>query len=208
MTQIQGDKLDDGGSGAMPDGPGCQPTPSAASASSQSGIPIANGYCDALSRARIRSYSHKQRDLTLEFSNSADLTEVVTRVGLTSAEQAEASGYDRAVASIAVAFIGPLARKAFELLELVANNGGQLDAEDARLDRFCDDCAGHCDTINFCFDAGYLAQCGSDDNYTVKLLQEGWRLLAQVGVTEGGDGEAGSVSEANSTQSSEAGGAL
>jgi hypothetical protein len=41
------------------------------------------GVVEALRRATIRSYSHKQLDLSLEFQNSDDLTAVVTSVGAT-----------------------------------------------------------------------------------------------------------------------------
>jgi hypothetical protein len=41
------------------------------------------GVIEALRRATIRSYSHKQLDLSLEFQNSDDLTAVVTSVGAT-----------------------------------------------------------------------------------------------------------------------------
>jgi hypothetical protein len=136
------------------------------------------GVRGALSRARVRSYSHKQRDLTLEFDRRDDLSAVVTRVGMHPDLQVEADGYDAAVAAIAVAFFGVEARKAFELLELMANEGGRMDDEDERLNRFCDDMAGGYDTINYCFDAGLLDQREREDGFTIILLDAGREILA------------------------------
>jgi hypothetical protein len=85
------------------------------------------------------------------------------------------------VERVAVELFRPVAEKAVELLKMVAGEGGSMEGDDGRLDPFCDDMPAGNDTINLCFNAGYLEQrqYGDDDFYIV-LLDKGRAALSVV----------------------------
>lgn len=62
-------------------------------------------------------------------------------------------------------------QKEKELVGLVVSMGGQMDADDERLDQFCDDRGIGEDTINRVFNKGYLRQVGAEDNFTIELAR-------------------------------------
>ena len=84
-----------------------------------------------------------------------------------------------AVEAVATELFGDVARKAIELLALVASERGRMGSEDGRLNLYCDDRPGGEDTINLCFDAGYLEQVQLDeDEFQIVLLLKGRAALS------------------------------
>jgi len=93
-----------------------------------------------------------------------------------------APGVETVEHRIAMEMFGPQAAKMAELIKLVASENGRMSAEDERVALFCDDGHGIEDTINRCFDAGYLDQMqAGDNNFVVVLLDKGRAALSALG---------------------------
>lgn len=76
----------------------------------------------------------------------------------------------------------PTELKGLECVKLVASTpNGIIDCYDDQLNRFCDD--GEPDTINRCFEAGWLEQWydTSFDEGTVRLTKSGRAMLSAAG---------------------------
>jgi hypothetical protein len=137
----------------------------------------------------------------LRESRDANPSTVVDRLMAAIPRRASTPAADRnaVLAGVVVELFGGEAEKALELLAVVRDAGGRVDAEDDKLEPFCDDMAGGDDTINLCFDAGYLQQWQIDDDlFEVRLTEKGAAALASTPPTAPADmrGLAGEASDA------------
>ncbi len=76
--------------------------------------------------------------------------------------------------------MGELSEKQKRLMQMVAaSTHGEMDCYDENLDEFCDDEPIGNDTINQCFDAGWLRQLydTSSDTGTVRITEAGKAAL-------------------------------